>query len=458
MRRPAIWLLCCSALWLLLPLASGGVTPIAANPYSVSAAQAYAVANSTQYSVVESLTFTFDLNVTGTYCFGHGCVTYSSAWGNITNGMASLGATLLSSTTTLDSVLAPPSPVAGLTFRCDRTAYPYPGTGSFTVAAPCYLSEMNFTGTSAVSGGSANLTYSLTHSFTFRYVRPSAWLAGGSNAWQTITIASLGSSKFYAGFFTTTYDLAAVTFAVGLPKGSWNLGASTVFDQNNSSYVSGAFVSPTSLLLQWADYPSGSATLIRSYTLALTTASGNAGTKNNTAPNGTYPPGSSSFPQSETLTVATFSGTTTPGVYLSTVQWTNHLGATFNGTFYLMASWMWEVNSSALSVNGAPLTSSQYALTNTSLVIFPGAVNVTNGTTVEFEWRFSVLATTTLSSAFFTWAGIAVTLPIAFLAVGFTASGVTAYLAYFWGSKRVTFRSALALALLVTFGTAVMVL
>jgi hypothetical protein len=400
-----------------IPTAAGGAAPIQPNPYSQSAQLAYALANTSTQVTVESLSFAFNVTFTGPPC-GTGCVILATTPVS-TGSPTAFGGTVLSALTTITPITAPSNP-GNIRLSCTGAGtvnYNYQSSIQFSQF--CSVVSFQWAGIHFVVPEGKNVGYLIARQVTMRLVVPVRWNPVTSCTSVSSILYTPGSKQFYSSYVTQQWNVTAVTYAVGLPLGNWNLASATFFDANASTFYSSNFfaVSSRSFLAQWQNYPS-SVTIgslganftqrLSTYKIAICSIQGNAGTKNQTTPNGTVPPPPSTFPQAITLTLGPF-GQVTPGNYSASATWTNNLSAPFAGEFILIATWITQVGQASVLVNGQPLTATQYALTNTSVFIYPGSVIVQNGTAAKFTVDFEVAPTYAFSSAVFLINGYPVT-------------------------------------------------
>jgi hypothetical protein len=401
--------------------------PVQPNPYSVASHQALGLANTTTQSTVASLTFAFNVTFAVTSC-GANCWAVQTGSG-IISSPTSWGATFLSASTTVSPIHAPPFGNPQILLSCDGQQVPYQVVSSLTIQDPCLVLTFEWNAAHYDSEDSFAVSYLITHIVTVRYIAPVKWPAATPCTLLNVSLFIPGSKQWFSSYVTQAWNVTSVTYGVGLPQGNWNLAATTLYDTNSSQYYPSNFFSVTerSFLVQWTNYPSVTQPgtigshgdpINRALRIVTCLVTGSGGTSNQTVPNGTVPPSPPVFPSSITLTLGTFQ-LTSAGNYTASAQWTNNLTAPFSGEFVLTAAWVAQVGYASVFENGNLLPQSEFSVTNTSVVVYPSAVTILNGSAVQFTVDFAVAPTYTFTSALFYLNGAPLTTTDAyFLAVG----------------------------------------
>jgi hypothetical protein len=403
---------------LLVPEALGGAYPVVPDPTSQQAQQALGTANTTRQSIVETISLSFNVTFPTASC-GSSCVVIPNGVASM-NNPTSFGASSLGGTTTI-TPLTPPTNPGAIEIVCDGAEQTYVYRSSLSLPEPCYSIQFLWGGMDYSIEEGQTIQYLISHTTSIAIGIPAVWTSAGLCSVLNAQISSIGSKVFYVTYYTQKWNVTALTYAVGLPKGDWNLPATTFYDSNASTFYPSNFfvVSPRSFLAQWQNYPSLVVTgtqgkvgynLARYYRLSICLSQGSAGTQNQTIPNGTAPSPPSQFPTAVTVDLGPFQQTS-PGNYTTSGDWVNNLSGPFSGAYYLIADWVASVGYAKVYSNGQLLLPNQYAVTNTSIEVYPSVVTTVNGTAASFTVTFQVTAASPFTNAVFFLNGFAVTPP-----------------------------------------------
>ena len=382
---------------------SSGAAPVAPNldSYPVMTAMSYST-NGT-YAVVETMVFSQKISPTTTSvsCGDYTCHQLHDAWANVTSPFPSIGRLLYSTTWVNTTNACSPFVCPQGKFQCGTTFFIYGSSPSTTYQDPCYTSGVLWTqGTSGETPPSAEApVYNVTRMFIYEFGGRPSWIVAGTLAVSTYVLTPplpsvLGS---LVTIDLTSWSIPNIALVVATPPWPWVPSQSTFYWVNGTEYSNNWTLTSSSFVAEWDQFPTGYnpvanttiTTLISdNYTLALASLTGtpswpsSSGSGNQSGPyQNPAPPSSLSFYLGNL--------TTNPnGSQTGSNQWSNPYSLPFNGTIAIVSPLLVNATVYGVSVDGAPLATSQYVVCAGFIQTVVGLIHVASHAAVVVTVTF----------------------------------------------------------------------
>lgn len=391
-----------------------GVNPDPPNPSSPQARAALAAAVNGQNAYAETFTFSQGVTLLSTSC-GAGCFALTNGYANVTNASSSLpaGSSLFTETETAGGVHCP-SGCPPWTQTCDGHTIPVGPQ-----RAVCNTLLMVFGGAHVAQLPS----YSISRLEGWTIPQGQTWFGSATGASMSSQVESWPAGIFgnLATLGLTSYLVTEISWAVPLPSGSFNAAATTIQFLNTSTMLSSSQFSQqaTWILLQWNSPPTSacvniamcqqptSHAVVLQYQFALTFSQ-----KPPNGGGGVLPPNNGTQATHPSVPIAGYTFSTAISLPLANVSlvngnnysarvfWHNPYPYSVPGPFAVSSSVFLSSGGFSISANGTPVPSTQYGTSNTTLLIYPGAVTVPSGANlalvIAFHFNLSFNPTATL--------------------------------------------------------------
>jgi hypothetical protein len=282
---------------------------------------------------------------------------------------------------------------------------------TYTFSNPCLRFYINW---SKLNTHGIQPDFKITRLLMYTYFQSESWHAQGRNALLYANVTSIGYNVLFGTIATPSfYTSMDLVWYVPYPAGNW-VTASTTFTWvdtgrvfNQSLYA----ILATAFMVEWQGYPSGATSQTNHYLFSL--LSNGAGppptNTNNTTVNQSIPRPPPQNIEVGEIALAMGNLSTTSSGFESSVIWENLFSYNFTGTFYLEASWMATATNITLLANGQPLAAFQYVAGPTSILIFPGLLQVNSQAQIIFTATFQQVKSFSIFAPLFYFNGVAVT-------------------------------------------------
>ncbi len=388
-----------TVLLVLPPARASGPTPVPPNPSSQDAQAAFHAVSSSTNAYSETWFFAQQGSPASTSC-GAGCFALGVLYENVSNPGPSLPVGSLQYSGLIQMAFGPgcPATCPPPTVTCDGVVI----GSALTYPKPCYATKVDFLGVHV----SQVPKLIVTRTVEWTISQGQTWFASPTGGTLTASVESFPATIF--GPLATTglmsWSVLQVSWAVPLPKGSW-VGSSTTIQFLNTSTLltSGQFVQLSSwILVQWTQFPTSvcltcdppaSHAPVLSYLISIVSATGGFGGGGILPPNGantTQPPIVPNPTPLNKVVVLPLANVSYQGGgnYTARLLWTNSLSYKVVGPFFVDSLLFSQSSNVSVTANGYPVSNTTIGLSNDSIQLYPGAVAVPNGTSLQLVVNF----------------------------------------------------------------------